>query len=100
MKDSNFLPRSLFGSGDLSHVHDNYPLVKWPAGLKTYYLATMGYHLHMLIHHSLDNVRHDYMEMMLHHIVTMFLYGFSYLVNTTLGGAVIMYLHDIADIFT
>lgn len=47
-----------------------------------------------------DHVRHDYMEMMLHHIVTMFLYGFSYLVNMTLGGAVVMYLHDIADIFT
>ena len=28
MKDSNFLPRSLLGKGDLSHVHDNYPLVE------------------------------------------------------------------------
>jgi hypothetical protein len=100
MKDSNFLPRSLLGVGDLSHVHDNYPLVEWPAGLRTYYLFTMGYHLQCLLHHMSDHVRHDYMEMMLHHIVTMFLYGFSYLVNMTLGGAVVMYLHDIADIFT
>lgn len=60
----------------------------------------MGYHLHMLLHHMMDHVRHDYMEMMLHHIVTMFLYGFSYILNITLGGAVVMYLHDIADIFT
>jgi len=60
----------------------------------------MGYHLHMLLHHMTDHVRHDYMEMMLHHLVTMFLYGFSYLTNMTLPGAVVMYLHDIADVFT
>ena len=38
--------------------------------------------------------------MFLHHIVTLFLYGFSYLTNLTLAGAVIMFLHDWADIFT
>jgi ceramide synthetase len=60
----------------------------------------MGYHLHMLLHHMTDHVRHDYMEMMLHHIVTMFLYGFCFMLNITLAGAVVSYLHDIADIFT
>ena len=100
MKDADFLPASLLGVGDLSNVHKNYPRVPRPVGLKTYYLATMGYHLHMLLHHVKDHVRHDYMEMMLHHLVTMFLYGLSYLTNITLGGAVIMYLHDIADVFT
>lgn len=100
MKDTNFLPPSLLGKGNLSHCYDNYPVVSWPSGLKVYYLATMGYHLHMLLHLLFDEVRHDYMEMMLHHLVTLFLYGFSYLTNMTLPGAVIMYLHDIADIFT
>lgn len=100
MRDSDFLPPCLGGKGDLSRVLDNYPLVKWPDGLRTYYLFTMGYHLHMLLHHMIDHVRHDYMEMMLHHIATMILYGVSYMINMTLSGAVIMYLHDIADIFT
>jgi very-long-chain ceramide synthase len=48
----------------------------------------------------MDNVRHDYMEMMLHHVLTIFLFGFAYLTNMTLCAAAIAYLHDIADIFT
>ena len=100
MKDSNFLPTSLLGVGDFRRAFDNYPQVSWPRGLKGYYLGTMGYHLHMLLHHVMDHVRHDYVEMMLHHIVTMFLYGFSFMMNMTLAGAVVMYLHDIADVFT
>jgi TLC domain len=39
-------------------------------------------------------------EMFLHHVVTLMLYGFSYLVNMTAAGSVVMYLHDWADIFT
>ena len=100
MKDSNFLPSSILGIGDFRRTYDNYPQITWPRGLKGYYLGTMGYHLHMLLHHVSDHVRHDYMEMMLHHIVTLFLYGFSFMMNMTLAGAVVMYLHDIADVFT
>jgi len=42
-------------------------------------------------------MRNDFVEMMLHHIITLFLYGFSYLANLTDAGAVIMFLHDWAD---
>jgi len=38
--------------------------------------------------------------MMLHHSVTIALYGLSYLCNLTTIGAVIMFLHDWADIFS
>lgn len=38
--------------------------------------------------------------MLLHHLVTIFLYGFSYLGNFTVAGVIVTYLHDIADIFT
>ena len=50
--------------------------------------------------HALHPIRNDFIEMMLHHIVTLFLYGFSYLINMTASGSVIMFLHDWADIFT
>jgi hypothetical protein len=46
MKDSAFLPPSLLGKGDPRTAYDNYPHVTWPDGLRVYYLATMGYHLH------------------------------------------------------
>ena len=81
MKDTDFLPTYLLGKGDFSRSYDNYPCISWPAGLRVYYVSSMGYHLHMMLHHMVDDVRHDYMEMMLHHVVTMFIVGFSYLTN-------------------
>ena len=38
--------------------------------------------------------------MFLHHVVTLMLYGFSYLLNMTAAGAVVMFLHDWADVWT
>jgi ceramide synthetase len=58
----------------------------------------MGYHLHLMIYHGFEEVRNDFVVMFLHHFVTIFLYGFSYLTNMVLGGAVVMFLHDIADV--
>ena len=39
----------------------------------------------------------DYMEMLFHHLTTLYLYGYSYLTNTYIGGVIAM-LHDISDI--
>ena len=36
--------------------------------------------------------------MMFHHLVTAYLYGFSYMTNTMIG-AVVAFLHDFTDIF-
>lgn len=52
-----------------------------------------------MLHHLISEARNDFVEMFLHHVVTLLLYGFSYLTNMTAAGAVIMYLHDWADIF-
>jgi hypothetical protein len=48
LKDMDYLPKSLFGKGDYEHFNVDYPRVKWPEGLRTYYLGTMGYHVHQL----------------------------------------------------
>lgn len=80
-------------------IDTDYPIHKWPEGLRCYYLFTMGYHLHQMVWHLIEDTRNDFVEMFLHHIVTLALYGFSYLTNMTAAGAVIMYLHDWADIF-
>lgn len=52
-----------------------------------------------MINHFLHPARNDFMEMFLHHVVTLLLYGFSYMVRFTQVGAVVMYLHDLSDIF-
>lgn len=59
----------------------------------------MGFHCSRLLHVVFAKEKaHDHMEMILHHLCTLYLYGFSYLTNTFIGG-VISVLHDFADIF-
>lgn len=99
LKDEKYLPRSLLGHGDLSLMNDNYPVHHWPIGLRCYYLGTMGYHVHQLFQHAMHPMRNDFIEMFLHHVVTLTLYSFSYMTNMTAAGSMIMYLHDWADVF-
>lgn len=100
MFDTYYLTPLLLGKGDMTLAGKDYPLHVPPKGLKYYYLGTMGYHLYSLVYHALAKARNDFIEMFLHHSVTIFLYGFSYYGNFTVAGSIIMYLHDIADIFT
>jgi hypothetical protein len=39
----------------------------------------------------------DYVEMVLHHVVTIYLFCFSHFTNTIVGGVVLM-IHDSGDI--
>lgn len=42
----------------------------------------------------------DFVEMMVHHLLTLLLYGSSYLLNIQEIGSMIAFIHDIADIYT
>ena len=58
----------------------------------------MGYHFGGLITHFFTARKTDFVEMGLHHIVAIYLFGGLYLFNVWEIGSVIAYLHDIADI--
>ena len=58
----------------------------------------MGYHVGGLIMHFTSVRRNDFLEMVLHHTVAIYLYGGSYLFNVWETGAVIAYIHDFTDI--
>jgi hypothetical protein len=60
----------------------------------------MGYHVGSVLNHFIGVRRTDFLEMVLHHMVTVFLYGGCYLYNCWEIGAVIALIHDIADITT
>jgi hypothetical protein len=99
LKDSFILPPSLGGKGDLYDTFKTFPTVDLPPLYHLYFTGTMGYHIGGLI--SLffaKEKQNDYIEMMFHHLVTFYLYAFSYLTNTLIGG-VVAYIHDIGDIF-
>jgi hypothetical protein len=90
----------LLGKGDLKYMKTEFPNYGLDLHFKLYYLGTMGYHLHQMIVHCTLEARNDFVEMFLHHVLTIFLYGQSYYLHRGSYGALIMYLHDWADIPT
>lgn len=99
LKDSFILPPELGGNGSLYNTFLGFPEVPLPQLYKLYFTGTMGYHASGLISILLAKEKaNDYVEMMFHHLVTFYLYGFSFLSNLAIGG-VIAFLHDITDIF-
>jgi hypothetical protein len=102
MKDEPYMPKYLGGSGDLSiGVSPKYiPFAPYNENLKYYILVTAGYHIaHAVVLLLFSAKRNDFVEMMLHHICAVYLFGGLYFLNTWEVGAVCAFLHDIADIF-
>ena len=60
----------------------------------------MGYHVGGVFTHFFGTRRNDFLEMGLHHIVSIYLFGGMYLLNLWEAGSVIALLHDIADVTT
>jgi len=58
----------------------------------------MGYHLGGLAEHFVSSKRSDFLEMALHHFLTLYLYGGCYMCNCWECGGVIAFMHDIADV--
>ena len=98
MVDEYYFPAWLGGSGDFTVSFREYPYAKHAYQLKEYSLVTMGYHVGGLINHFINPRRNDFLEMALHHIVSLYLFGGYYLFNAWETGAVVALLHDIADI--
>ena len=65
--------------------------------LKFFFMVELGSYLHQLLWTEVK--RKDALEMIIHHIVTILLIGFSYSCNFWRIGCVIMVIHDIADVF-
>ena len=95
-----YMPRALGGKGDFGLIWVNYPYQEHAPELKEYILVLMGYHFGGLISHFLHSRKNDFIEMGLHHIVAIILYGAGYLINGQEGTAVICLIHDLADFST
>ncbi len=65
--------------------------------LRFFYIVELGAYIHQLMWTEVS--RKDSFEMILHHISTILLIGFSYLCVFLRIGSLIMVLHDTADVF-
>ena len=66
-----------------------------------YYLGALAFHITDLIWLlGVYDTQTDFLMMLVHHVCTISLITFSYLVNYFHGGAIILILHDFGDIFS
>lgn len=67
--------------------------------VRWYYYLSFGHYIHLFVTQFFEPKRKDWWEMFIHHIVTMALIFFSYIVNFTRIGVVVLLCHDGSDIF-
>ena len=81
MKDAYFMPTYLGGSGDYLLGFKDHPYTPHVPYLKEYYLICTSYHLGQMGSHLLFNRTNDFIEMILHHTITLYLMVGSYVFN-------------------
>lgn len=86
--------------GSYRNLELNTVFTTYPREILEYSLYTYGYHFSDIVQHVfVDERGGDFEEMLLHHIAANCLYFCYIFGNVVPIGAVIAYLHDIADIF-
>merc|ERR1711935_931678 len=81
------------------HCWTDYPLQAMPFSSKVYYFAELAFYLSLAMTLLWDNKRKDFTEQIVHHIATLLLLSLSYVCNFTRIGTLVMWAHDISDIF-
>ena len=92
----------MFGNFDGEYIdyYQNYPCQPYPSLLEDMYVIKLAYHcFEMLLNLLFHRHRRDFSEFLLHHIVTIVLILFSYIVNLRPVGSVVMFIMDFSDIF-
>jgi len=79
----------------------DYPYWEIAGFMKTYYLLQFSYWLQqfLILLLGLERPRKDFRELVGHHIVTLWLIGWSYLVNMSPIGNAVFITMDISDVF-
>ena len=81
-------------------LYEGLPHHEIGGAVKMYYMVALGFALHSFLFHAcLEKRRHDFWEMGLHHVVTVNLILFSYANALHRLGAIVLFLHDVPDIF-
>ncbi len=104
LKDTDFFPRSLGGSGEFkNYVAAGYPEhLFWekPPLFDFYYNFNLGFaffDMYILVTNPLQS---DFLLMIMHHLVTFNLVVFSFLVNWSNGGSVTFFVHYSGDVLS
>ena len=109
LSKTEFLPYMMMGKYDnkLEDMYSDFPCLHkggYMLSLKNYYLITLGYHLYqqwrVFNQWQKGCLKNDWIEMTLHHSLTIGLYIFSYMMGFVKIGSLIMFLHSWVDIWS
>lgn len=104
LKDLDYLPTTLGGSGVFSNMFkDGFDKSFFFAKheyFNYYYLGALAFHITDLIWLlGIYELQSDFLMMLVHHFCTISLIVFSFLSNHSNYGSIVIFLHDIGDIF-
>jgi hypothetical protein len=100
-KDAFFLNWKLGGSGSIDLMFQDFPYqstASFPL-VRPYLMVQLGYHLFSLISHLSSTPKNDFMEMLLHHTMTVFLITLAYFMNYVAMSHLVLFTHDAGDVF-
>ena len=100
-KDSYFLPVTLGGKGSANKMFYNYPYQEATdfGPIREYLMMQLGYHMFSLVQHLYKEPKNDFIEMLLHHIITVSLISLAYFMNYVCTSILVLIVHDFSDIF-
>ncbi|UJR14933.1 hypothetical protein I4U23_001915 [Adineta vaga] len=82
---------------DTRHCWLNYPNHRLTNDVFWYYMIELAFYWSLVFSQFIDVKRKDFWQMFLHHIATISLLSFSYIVNFVRIGALVLVVHDCAD---
>jgi len=99
--DSYFLPPSLGGKGDIDKMWTDFPYqgIETFPYIRGYLMIQLGYHLQSFIVHVCSKPRNDFMEMLLHHSLAVWLIALAYFMNYVIASHLVLFTHDLPDLF-
>jgi len=89
----------LFINSDNTVLLSDFPQYADVMNARTYYLVELSFWISCCIYLFVETKRKDRIEMIIHHVSTVILVLYSYYYGFTRSGLLIMYLHDIGDVF-
>ena len=84
---------------DLSLLWADWHTHTIPTDAYIYYLIEIAHYLHLLFAEFVGVKKKDFIQMTIHHIVTLLLLYFSYAMNFVRIGVLILVIHDASDVF-
>jgi len=76
-----------------------FPLTPPSEPMRAFYLTELAFWVSCLLFICFETIRHDFHVLLVHHLATCLLIGFSHLLCFWRIGSIILALHDIVDIF-